>query len=894
MIGLLLKLARMHPPRPRPRFWRYVSPRRRGMGVLLLLLLVSIPSVYWRLTNDARIRTQASAYLASLTGGRSDVGEAKFSLFGGIYLRNVRLFVPGEDQPLFVAQSVVLRHRPWSLLMGGRLEVSEISCIEPVVNLTYDVASQTYLEAQLFQRSHQQQMPSAPPGALPQLVVRNGRVLLAEQLEGLRIHRKAYNMNISGFPVGQSDYQITLEEQQGGTLASMRMDVITGKIQLLGGSMIDMAGLDRTLLQQYGELKDRYHISGPIAVEGTWEPATGEGVLVATLRRISLRLPPDEGGLELHEVEGAIRLDKNGILLENVSGRINGQGRGQFSVSGMYRGYEDQSAYELRVAFKDLLLPMEQIRGRPAEILGELNKVVQVEGVLDGEVFASRSQGGRMVYRGQVQPRSVKAVASAFPYPLEDVRGSITFDNTLTKVDLRGARRGSQVDVAAEVYPGDGAFDVRVVGMNVPLDDQLAAALPEGVRMHYMALGPEGVGNTKVYVHAESSSAQPDVEVDIDLDGGASLEYDGFPYRVENVFAQAHIDRDHTVIKFIEASFDGRKLTMDGSISWKSGGVDEVDLTLKGRVPLDSRLADALGAVGQQAFQRFELSGWADYISGVIRKKSGGPLKHEVVAHVENVTFNDKQFPYKVENAAGVLVFDSSGMTIKALSGRHDNAKIILAGRFDYAADGSPVELQIEAQDVQFGPDVLAAIKSGDAPIADEVSVLGPADVSLHYKQAAQAPADYSCIINARGMEITHKHFPYVLRDVRGTINITPGNVALENLVSHGPSGDIYVGGYIRQGQSSSQAELSVQAAHLAIDAGLISCLDAISLPARNLVEQGGKCSIALPSISVTKPRADGAAPTWRLQGRIDLDQARLRLGQTTKQVSGSIDGVIS
>ena len=55
-------------PRRRRRMWRYVSPRRRGAGLLLLALLIVSAWGYWSLTNNDRVRSEARRYLRGLCG----------------------------------------------------------------------------------------------------------------------------------------------------------------------------------------------------------------------------------------------------------------------------------------------------------------------------------------------------------------------------------------------------------------------------------------------------------------------------------------------------------------------------------------------------------------------------------------------------------------------------------------------------------------------------------------------------------------------------------------------------------------------------------------------------------------------------------------------------------
>ena len=892
MIEVLQKLARRNRSSRRPRFWRYVSPQRRGIGVILLLLVVSAGSGYWHMTNDARIREQAIEYLESLTGGRASVDRATFSLFDGIRLGSVRVSLPDDDQPMFTASEVVLRHRPWALLFKGAIEVSEISCIDPVVNLTYDVESRSFVQTR-FLKGYGGDAHSTPPKMLPVLAVRNGQIRLAEQLEGLRVHRHQYDVNISGFPIDESGYQITLEELTGGTLGTVRIDFSTGLVELLGGSMIDMAGLDRTLLRQYGELKDRYDITGPIAVEGSWDSSSGEGVLVATLRGISLTLPAQHGGLDLHDVEGMLWLETEGITLTNVTGRINAD-KGKFTINGRYYGYDADSPYDLHIAIDRLIMPPSaSTDGQLAEVLRNIEDVVKIDGALDVEMETRRTADGAEIH-GQVNPVNAGAMCHYFPYWVDDVTGRISFDEDFIAFDLIGVSEGAEISITGEIdHQSDTEYDVLVVGKDVPLDDRLARAMPPTIRRHFESLSSCGIGNTRVRVRSSGEDDEPRVEVDVELNGKASVQYEQFPYRLENVFAQARIDNNSAHLKFAEASHEGSRLSLDGHVRWRDSGLEDVDLTIKGKVPLDDRLVNALGQDGQNAFVRLGLSGMADHVSGKIRMVEGQTLEHEVVAHVENLSFCDQKLPLLVQNAEGVLIFNNRQLTIKAVNGRYRNSPVSLRGRVDLTG-GDELELHVDASDVLLDDQTRNALRPIGDKLWETLAPSGIVDIEADYFRDGDGKVDYRCEIDARDLSLTYAEFPYTFKNIRGMAIVTPSGIELDGLLATDDQMRISVSGKIVTG-SSKLGRLKVWAKDIAIDDMLIESMGKLLPALADNLLSGGQCDADFSSIVVELPSSDDDASVrtkWRVEGAVDLKQAHIRLGETTKQVTGRVEGM--
>src|SRR6185436_12546380 len=107
-----------HPYRPR------LSRTRRVCMTALFLILCGMIGAYQYFTNGKRVRVQAEQYLAKLTGGYVTVGAAKLSIFEGLRLDDVRVYVDpskSADSRIFSAETFVIHYSPAALL-AGRIE----------------------------------------------------------------------------------------------------------------------------------------------------------------------------------------------------------------------------------------------------------------------------------------------------------------------------------------------------------------------------------------------------------------------------------------------------------------------------------------------------------------------------------------------------------------------------------------------------------------------------------------------------------------------------------------------------------------------------------------------------------------------------------------------------
>ena len=262
-------------PRRRPRHWRYISPHRRGAGVVLAAILSVGVCAYWLLPRliDDWTRAEAARYLRRITSARVRVAEAKFSLFGGIELRGVSIEAPNSPgrERFFYAETVVLRHRPWSLFTDRRLTPTEIVCIGPEVASEYDDQRGRYVWEDIVEAIGQYYRSPAvgrSKGALPVISFRDVHV---------RMLTGETWLNISMIP-SPGVYRLMLEERRRGReplRGTWRIDLQSGNVLLEEGAIPKIAQTDGILPQRYAKWRKWYNIEGKVVLKGGSAGADG-------------------------------------------------------------------------------------------------------------------------------------------------------------------------------------------------------------------------------------------------------------------------------------------------------------------------------------------------------------------------------------------------------------------------------------------------------------------------------------------------------------------------------------------------------------------------------------------------------------------------------------------
>src|SRR5688500_16485395 len=141
------------PWRPGRRFAARGGRVRRWGMIGLLFALCLVIGGYAYLADADRVRGMAEQCLSSLIGGRVKVGGATLSIFEGLRLDDVRVYVDDDpettpvtlasgpaspDAEIFSARTFVVQYNFRSMLRG-QLEATQIVAEKPHVHLTQDV-----------------------------------------------------------------------------------------------------------------------------------------------------------------------------------------------------------------------------------------------------------------------------------------------------------------------------------------------------------------------------------------------------------------------------------------------------------------------------------------------------------------------------------------------------------------------------------------------------------------------------------------------------------------------------------------------------------------------------------------------------------------------------------
>lgn len=584
--------APWHPGYP----FRARGKLRKAFSILTLASLSTVIGAYFYLTDSSRVKNIAERALSDMVGGPVRVGRARLSIFEGLRLDNVSVFVDRRGLPdsrLLHAQSL---HVSFSIpeLIRGDLSTSTIVAVEPQVYLISDPSGASWNIQRLRPPSTTSTKPSTPTDlsklTLPQVLLRNARITLGT-LENNKVTLQD-PLAIEGTltPITRDKYNASLtarnpNSQSGSTL--------TGTFQLsTGQASASLRNIDlgpafaRFLPGPVREWWQRHEIAGVIEVpELTIDPATKDTPLTfrvlarfnggaLSLRPEELR-PPDAEPLpaglpsiRFSDVQGKLLFTQDGIQLQDMSLVHEGN---TFKVSGSLSGYAPNSQFAIKVACDDLNLSknpafIPSLPPEPREVYDRFSP--SGKGKFAFEV--ARNPDNKLTINGRLDIIDGQMAFDKFPFRCHNIAGAIlvnTIEPGKTKLvvqDMRGRGRkeGGNYDadmrVQGEMFPleGQSGVDFTITGTKVEADDELVGAMPPGVQQALKLFAGAPSRNYPVFGGSFTCKVHRDQgpvgnwrwPIDITLTHGKGA-FEPFPYPLENVTGEVAIRSGYVQIK---------------------------------------------------------------------------------------------------------------------------------------------------------------------------------------------------------------------------------------------------------------------------------------------------------------------------------------------------------
>jgi len=648
---------------------------------------------------DEQIRCQVEQLLAAHYRGMTvTVRAASLREGEGIEVRGVSICERGAGGPraelLYVDEMLLSCTTDLKQLVTEPPRVTRIRVRRPVLRATLRPDG-TLSAAQLFPPPRFSDRP-------PETTLENGTVEIFDPLRAPASTLVFRNVNLTirpGDPEKESPEVRRLEGTLGGD--HLRRIELSGRVDPESSTWAVAGSIEG--LEIAPELRDSLPgpLAGRLAVLGelrghaavefqvSYDARQASPLCFAFSGRLTRgRIDDPRLPYPLTDLQARFRIHDGGARIDDFTGR-SGQAtlRLSFTQSGLEWG---KSPFKLTAEIRRLELDRALRDSLPVALQDHWNKFLPT-GLVDADV--NLAYGGQQ-WHSDVALRclSVGFTYHRFPYRLEDGRGTVHFQDDQAEIHLIAYSRNEPIRIDAQLsrLPDAPQGWLEAKGESLELDKKLFLALNERGREVVRLLDPRGTMSFVVRV-ARDSPHQPWRQCLLLRPRRCSIRHRAFPYPLGNVCGVVEMADGKWTFRNLEATNDTARVSGHGQITG-SGATRRLDLHLVSTdVPLEKELHDALQPGAQRVWSGIRPQGRVDLQADLTYLYEPRQLSVVVRARPQSGTTSIEpvDFPYRMENAQGLLEYRDGRLTLHRFRAEHGAVKIATDGHCDFRRDGT-------------------------------------------------------------------------------------------------------------------------------------------------------------------------------------------------------------
>lgn len=300
----------------------------------------------------------------------------------------------------------------------------------------------------------------------------------------------------------------------------------------------------------------------------------------------------------------------------------------------------------------------------------------------------------------RVDVQKATGMLAAFPIALKDLDATLVVHDKF--IDLERAvmpRGGGSVELSGRIdwtkrdAKGEVLVqpDLKLVVKDVPIDDELVAALPANRR----ALAEKTKLRGRIDIEGKIIPENPesdDISLDVALtlkDGAATLG-DG-SLKLTSIAADARIRPEQTTISALKARLGEATVDARATIDWKED-VSQTAATAQVRgLAVDEALLAALPAESREAIAALSPKGTVDLDIDYAAAEGDG--NYRVAVRPRELSIKPKQMPITLSKLQGEVIVDRGHVTLKDVVAGAGDAKVYVSGTIDPKAGSAEVSL---------------------------------------------------------------------------------------------------------------------------------------------------------------------------------------------------------
>lgn len=450
----------------------------------------------------------------------------------------------------------------------------------------------------------------------------------------------------------------------------------------------------REKLDRQTSVQGRANVEFQLARPGPPEPA--ELQFSATARIIGGRVDDPRLPNPITDLAAQLTVDNGGIAVKGLSAR---SGPSTLHLESLrVAGWDAASPLSLEAGIEQLELNSALLNVLPASLRDQWPKYLP-SGRVSAKLNASYD-GQRWHQNLSVACLDVAFRFHKFPYPMQHARGNVALRDDVLTVDLHALAGNQPMSISGRIeHPQTaplGGFTIETLkGPGLAVDEVLLRAMEEKPQAILRSLSPRGRVSVKMELWNDAPGAPTHKHLLAQVLDGA-IRYERFPYPLGGIHGTLEMADDQWSFRDLVGSNDTGTVRCHGRFGDTPEGKQLLLTFNGGNIALEEELRDALGRPTiERLWRELRLQGTVDLEELTIRYCPQFPppqrlrISLRAVPQPGTTSIEPVNFPYRLENLRGTLVYRDGHVTIDSLRAEHGEVRLVGKVTCDFQPDGN-------------------------------------------------------------------------------------------------------------------------------------------------------------------------------------------------------------
>lgn len=187
----------------------------------------------------------------------------------------------------------------------------------------------------------------------------------------------------------------------------------------------------------------------------------------------------------------------------------------------------------------------------------------------------------------------------------------------------------------------------------------------------------------------------------------------------------------------------------------------------------------------QSFFNQYQPKGAIDVnliATGNLKQPDNSSLSGEVLC--KNAFFRNADMPYSIDNLTGQINFNSKGITLNNLRGRHGQTELVLSGWSRNFGKDLQYNIDITSDNMPLDNDLYNALTSSEKKMWSYFEPTGYVGLNVTLSRQPQTGGKTELSLLLKNVDAVYLYFPYPLKNLTGQVVIGRDGIDFSNVVS--------------------------------------------------------------------------------------------------------------